>query len=196
MFLLLITLSPEVMSSFPPSLSPDSLSKAAPYALPCSHYSQNLDSCSPGRQTHTQLRTVKAPALTPRPAVSHVMPWKQNTSCGGARETGRSPDLNLKPYLCSLLISAADVGITGEPEVDRSVPASHFNLQLALVVLVLKLNLDSMARNIWASARDLPQPSPRSLLHYIGLIRFFLCRLPKWKTLPRMLKIHFKCTAG
>lgn len=27
-----------------------------------------------------------------------------------------------KPYLCSLIISAADVGITGEPEVDGSVP--------------------------------------------------------------------------
>lgn len=81
-----------------PSLSQDSLSKAAPYAVPCSHYSQTRTAAHLG-DTNTHLHIVEAPTITcsliGSAEVSLVTLLKQNTDAGGERNKESTSDFNL-----------------------------------------------------------------------------------------------------
>lgn len=80
-----------------PLLSQDTLSKAAPYAFPCSYYSQTWTAAHPG-DTNTHLHTVEALtstcSLTGSARVSHVTLPKENTNSGGKRKMEITSDMN------------------------------------------------------------------------------------------------------
>ena len=169
-------------------------SKAAPYAIPCSHYSQNLDSCSSGTHTHTHTHTYthththtcthKSSRCTP---VSQCT--QKNTDSGGQMKTEATSDLNLCetshqlslgrcPFSPSHYSSHWFLAFAGDSDRwQQSVKEGelfHFNLWDSNIPTHLSCLCSNWSEIRWhviseAVPATLPQLSPRGLLSLRGL---------------------------